>query len=115
MSIIVNLPPQLTFTVGNDQSLTATGLFNQIDQAYVNNATVVATLLGPNGQPVVGLNQLMLNYIAASNGVYRGIVLNSFAPPVGEGYKLLLDASVGQFKGHWEFPVEIAVRNPAEG
>lgn len=94
----------------NDQTITVTGLRNAETGVFLNAATVRATLLDPSGQPVSGFNNLSLSYIASSNGNYRGQVEETFDPPEGTGYTLVVDATEGTLVGHWEIPAVIRQR-----
>jgi hypothetical protein len=94
----------------NDQVIEVFGLKNVLTGAFLNAATVTATLKNRSGQNVAGLTDLPLNYVAGSNGDYRGQVEETFNPPQRDGYTLIIDAAEGGLVGHWEFPARVEAR-----
>lgn len=62
---------------------------------YSSTATVTATLYDVNQAPVPGLTNLAMTYVAASQGIYRGLAAGSgFNPPVG-AYMLVITVVIG--------------------
>ncbi len=49
-------------------------LYDEIAGAYVNSATVVATVRDPAGVALPGVSGLSLPYVSSSNGKYRAVV-----------------------------------------
>jgi len=94
----------------NDQYFEWNGLKDGLTLAFENTATVVGTLKDSSGTAVAGFTTITFNYVAASSGLYRGQIEETFDPPLGGGYTLHMDATVGTKKGHWEKPVEIKTR-----
>ena len=64
----------------NDNCVTLTGLFNKITQTFVNDATVSVTI--KDGEAVL-INAQAMPYVAASDGVYRTVILSTVAFPNG--------------------------------
>lgn len=75
-------------------------------------ATVTATLYDIMGNEVPGCTGITLSYIPGSFGNFQGLVLGSaFNPPIGSGYKLIINAQEGQVPGKWTLLVEVKERN----
>jgi hypothetical protein len=106
------VPKKLILYDSNDQIVEIDGLQDGTvtPATYINNAVVTATLYDSSGATVSGLNNVTMNYVAASNGNYRGNVPNTFSPPIGGGYVLKLDGNVSGIKFHIEIAVEIKTR-----
>lgn len=98
----------VTFVKVNAQWLTLAGLQNQRTKAYINTATVTATLKDAAGTPVTGINSLALSHVAGSNGDYEATVTAAFDPPAGDGYMLEIDAGALGF--HLEIPAKVEER-----
>lgn len=62
----------------NNNCVTLTGLFNKITQAFVNDATVTVTV--KDGDTVL-VNAQAMPYVAASDGVYRTVLLSTIDYP----------------------------------
>lgn len=104
-------PTKITFFQLNDQYLELDGLADGITGAFVNGATVTASLYDPTGAAVSTFTGIPLNYVAASSGVYRGQVPNTFDPlALGGGYVLKIDAVNGAVKAHIEVSTIVAIR-----
>jgi hypothetical protein len=59
--------------IGNDHTVTVTGLHDAITGDYINTATVTVTITDKRGNVVTGQSMpLTLAYIADSNGNYQG-------------------------------------------
>ena len=59
--------------IGNDQTLTVTGIRDEITDAYINDAAVTAIVKNPDGTEVSGQDwPLTLAYVTSSNGNYAG-------------------------------------------
>lgn len=88
----------------NDQWIQLTGLYSLTadpstgmltQRSYENGATVTATLLDQNGNPVAGLDGIPMPYVAGSNGIYRGQVGHDFNPTAATFYNLVITAVSG--------------------
>jgi hypothetical protein len=104
------VPSRLEALKLNDLTLLITGLYNDVDDTYLNAATVTATLYDGAGAAVSGFTSIGLSYIAASNGNYRGMVPESFNPALGDEYVLKIDAVQGSSVLHVEIPTSVRVR-----
>lgn len=104
------VPYSITLYKLNEQWLEISGLQDGISAAYINDATVTATLYDSAGAAVTGINALALPYVAASNGIYRGLVPDSFDPAEGRGYRLVIAAVQGANNARWEIPASVEVR-----
>jgi hypothetical protein len=90
----------------NDNLLEILGLQDAASGAWLNAATVTATIVDRAGVNVTGFTQpLSLAYVAASNGDYRATLPDEAALLDGRKYtaKISADAGAG-LKGYWEFP-----------
>lgn len=105
------VPKFITLYVLNDQYLEVDGLADAVSGVFDPNATFTANLYDLTGAVVPTFTgPVTLNYVAASNGIYRGVVTNTFNPPIGGGYTMKLDAVDGTTKLHIEIPVVVLVR-----
>jgi hypothetical protein len=79
---------------------------------YINNATGTFNVNDPTGALVANGGPITLNYIAGSNGDYRGLLTNAFNPAtLGQGYTIKVDLTApGGFVGHWELPAQVKAR-----
>jgi hypothetical protein len=98
----VVVPTRLILFKANDQVIEVKGLKNNVSGAFLNAATVTATLKDPAGANVTGLTAIPLAYVAASSGDYRGQVEETFNPAQKDGYTLHIDASEGGLVLHVE-------------
>jgi hypothetical protein len=60
--------------IGEDNVVEWLRLRNNITEAYVNTATVRATLKDSTGEIIAGAWAVVLSYVAGSNGDYRGTI-----------------------------------------
>lgn len=86
----------LTAYVNSDNVLTLTGLYDNINAAYENAATVYVTLTDSNGTQVTGETwPLLMNYVSASNGNYRATLTDSLSVVSGKTYTATVTADAG--------------------
>lgn len=105
------LPVEFTFTQLNTQLVELDGVVDSVSGAYLNNLnTLVCKLVNSKNQVDPNFQNIALNYIANSNGVYRGVVPGAFNAPVGSGYRLIIDGSNGTTLIHLEVPSVVVVR-----
>lgn len=107
------VPAKVLVSDQNDQIIEIDGLKNALTDAYMNDATVIASLFDSFGNPVAGATALSLNPVSASGtGVYRGILPATVNVPVGTGYVLKLDIqdSSQTYKAHLEISAEVITR-----
>lgn len=90
----MTMPVGLTFRLENDENIEwgpmvdgATGITlgdgTSVPVAYLNNLTGTATLIDSSGAHVTGLDGISFAYVAGTNGIYRALVEQTFAPPAG--------------------------------
>ena len=98
--------------VANSNMLELQGLFSEVEQAFVNDAAVTATVKDSNGAPLTGQTwPVVLSYIAQSDGIYRAILLESLPFQNKKTYTASIDADGGTGrKGHWEFSFNAQTR-----
>lgn len=98
--------------VNNTNLLVLQGLFDNVAQAYLNAATVTATVKDLAGTPVSGASwPKAMSYQAASNGVYQCILEDTIAFVSGQPYVAYISASGGTNKvGYWELSLDVRDR-----
>ncbi len=94
----------MAFAIGSDMTVSLNALFDNVSQAYVNNATVTASLVqvGINGQASSTLGgPYTLTYVSSSSGNYQGqipaSVTANMLPSSGGGgtyYRVVITATV---------------------
>lgn len=96
----------------NDMLLSVTGLRNAATAAYLNSATVTATLVDALGVTVTGQSfPLTLAYVASSNGNYRGTLEDTLNTIVGDILTAQVTADAGPaLRGYWEVPCQVQTR-----
>ncbi len=90
----------LTAYLDSDNVITVSGLQNTIDDTYENTATVQVTLQDANGNEVAGDTwPLTMNYVSASNGIYRATLLDTLSVVEGNYVAVITaNAGVGQYR-----------------
>jgi len=120
----MSMPTSITFRLQNDEFIEwgpmidgTTGVTlgdgTVVPPAYLNNLTGSATLVDMTGAPVTGLNGVAFAYVAASNGIYRALVEQTFAPTPGKYVlRVTFQAPGGEPRGDYykEIPMWIVVR-----
>lgn len=97
--------------VANDNLLELQGLQNAATAAYVNTATVTATVVDKNGANVAGQSwPLTLGYVAASNGNYRGTLEDTLSLAANEDYIARVAVSGAGLTAFFEHPLLAAKR-----
>jgi hypothetical protein len=91
--------------VGNANVIELRGLKLVTDNTYVNDADVTVTVKDSAGADATGQAwPTTMDYVAASNGVYRAIVENDVDLVADATYYAFIDADSGANQvGHWEF------------
>ena len=64
----------MILALGSDNSVVLDGLSDIQTGAYINGATVTASVLNMDGTAVDGASGLPLSYVLGSNGKYQGTV-----------------------------------------
>jgi hypothetical protein len=101
--------PQIFYPL-NSTVISVTGLQDFLSGAYLDAATVAATLMDEKGNADPVINSLPLTYIPASNGNYQGIVPNTFNATVGSRYQLKITALQGLEQAVWTFDAAVRFR-----
>lgn len=82
--------------VGNDTVLEVKGLKNEMAGAFLNAATVQATLYDSAGASVAGQSwPLALVYVPSSDGTYRGTLPYGLSLTAGDRYTARITADAG--------------------
>lgn len=87
----------------SDNLLEVDELKNKITGAYINNATVTCTVVDDQGVQVSGETwPITLNYVAASNGKYRGNLKDTLNVSLDRYYYAEITADAGtDLKRFW--------------
>lgn len=103
----------MTAFVANTNVLDLIGLKNEIDNSFINSATVFVTIKDEAGVDVPGASwPLAMNYVSASNGDYRAFISESLPFVDKTKYIAYIDANGGpNLVGHWEFHFKTTVRS----
>lgn len=85
---------QLSCLKKNKQLLEIFGIYDRLAGIYLNGASdLTATLKDSAGISVAGFTAIALDYIAGSNGDYRGNVGADVDPPAGTGYTTHIEST----------------------
>lgn len=103
------VPQRLILYQDNTQKINIFGLKDD-SGAFLNTATLEATLLDSHRNEVDGLNGVTMSYITDSNGNYSGTVDSGFRPAVATDYTLVITGDQGASHLHMEIPTEVRVR-----
>ena len=96
---------------GNSGVLQIDALKNAQTDAYINDATVEATLVDRTDTEVSGQTwPLTLSYVAASDGTYRGVVEEDLSVVVSAPYTAKITVTSGVLVAYWELPITIRTR-----
>lgn len=100
-----------TLYIDNSNRLVLEGLQDEDSGAYLNAATVVATLYDENDVEVVGQTwPLNLSYVAASNGDYRGTLDYDLQLTEDALYYAHITATSGSLQGSWRIALRADYR-----
>lgn len=120
----MSMPVNLVFRLKNDEYIEwgpmvdgTTGITlgdgTVVPVSYLNNLTGTVTLVDSTGTPVTGLSAVAFTYLAASNGIYRALVEQTFAPAPGMyTLQVTFQAPGSEPRGDYykEIPMRIVVR-----
>lgn len=87
----------------NDMVLEVSGLMNEVSGDFLNSATVTVSLADSDGNPVAGNAwPLALEYVAASDGIYRVTLADTLdlAPNARYVADLIADGGAG-LRAQW--------------
>jgi hypothetical protein len=104
------VPSRLVLTQHNSQLIQIWGMRDALTNNFLNSATLKATLLDANREPVTGCIDIVMNYVSNSNGDYTGVVDSTFSPDVGSEYTMVIDGGQGASHLHMEIPTQVTVR-----
>jgi len=98
---------ELIFLQGSSNVLEVQKLKNKVTDTYLDAAaTVEVTLLDPSGAPVAGSTwPVALAYVAASEGLFRGILPPAVAVVAGEWYEVQLNITSGSLSSVRRIPL----------
>lgn len=95
----------------NDQEILIKGLQDLGTGNYFDDTAIVsATLYDQANNPVPGCIGITLSYVVGSLGNFQGEVEETFSPPLGGGYSLVVLANQGGADAKWTLLVEIELR-----
>ena len=97
--------------LSTDHLLEVRGLKNIATDAYIDDATVIATLVDEDGAEVVGQSwPLTLSYVASSDGIYRGTLEDALNLTEDLEYTAQITASGGSnLARYWEIALRAAI------
>lgn len=100
----------LTAYLNSDNVISISGLKDVIADTYINSATVQVTLKDANGNNVSGETwPLAMNYISASNGIYRATLTDTLSVSAGSYTAVVTaDDGAGQYR---TFNIDINYQN----
>lgn len=92
---------------GNDTVLEVKGLKNEVTGAFLNSATVTATLVDDDGNQVAGETwPKTLEYVADSDGIYRATLPYTLSLAAGGRYEANISVNAGAgLRASWSLPV----------
>lgn len=92
--------------IDNTNTVTLSGLQNSVDDSYINNATVSVTIVDSDDTEVGGATwPITLDYVAASNGIYRALIPFGITITEDEEYFAVVTAVSGSTQANWKQPV----------
>lgn len=99
--------------IGVDTVVTYGGMQNPITAAYINDGTVTCRIVDLSGTAVTPTGftwPVTLNYVSASDGIYRGTIDKSIAISAGLSYFLEITAVGGTLDDFRRLPLTAAYR-----
>lgn len=102
---------KIIFYQGNTQDIKAYGIQDVDTGLFWNAASILASLVDDQGNPIAECTNVVLLYQSGTNGNYVGTFGDAnFQPGIGTGYSLIIDGDQGSAHIHLEIPVEIRLR-----
>ena len=108
----MSFPAKLIFENDNTQVFEIGPLRDGLSSVVINDAILTCNLKNRSGAAVPTFpTNLAVEYVAASTGLYRGVVPHTFNTTTGGGYKLHVDGqdANGNYV-HIEIAVEVKTR-----
>lgn len=101
-----------TVYVDNTNVLQLDGLQDAIDSSYINDADVTFSLVDKDAAELDGQTwPADMDYVATSNGNYRGFIENDVELVAGQTYRAIIEVDAGTNRiGHYEFPFVPKIR-----
>lgn len=92
---------------GNDTVIEVKGLKNEVTGAFLNSATVTATLVDAEGDQVAGETwPKTLAYVASSDGIYRATLPYTMSLAAGGRYVAQISVNAGSgLRASFSLPV----------
>lgn len=102
----------MTAFVANTNVLDLIGLKNEIDDTFINSATVEVTIKDDAGNNVIGqVWPLAMDYVATSDGDYRAFLSEDMELIANTKYIAYVEANGGaNLVGHFEFHFKALAR-----
>lgn len=109
---ITATPPKQTLYAQNTQVVQVTGVQDALTGSFIDTMVMTLTLFDQNGNPINECDGVAFTYVPASNGNYQAIFGDeAFDPPVGSGYKLVIDGNDGSGNIlHLELTAQVVAR-----
>ena len=104
--------PRLVYYL-NDNLIQLTGLQNKSSAAYLNAATVTASVMGPGGSTALisGSTSITMSYSTGSNGNYEGTIPDTTSFALNKFYSAVVTANAGAgLQGRWKIPLHVVDR-----
>ena len=102
----------LKLFIDNDNLLALTGLKNYVTSAYINDATVTATLYDASGVEVAGQTwPVSMAYASGTDGIYRATLEYDLTVTTDQVYVAHVEVDAGSgLIGHFESRVMAMIR-----
>src|SRR4051812_29707148 len=102
----------MTAFVANTNLVELIGLKSEVEGVYINDATLTCTIKTTAGVAVTGETwPVPMDYVAASNGNYRGVIADAVDLIAHTSYVAHIDVDAGPDRvGHWEFKFKALTR-----
>lgn len=102
----------MTVFVANTNILDLVGLKSEVEEVFLDAATVTVTIKDHLGNNVGGMSwPVTMEYILESDGDYRATLPHTLTLLHKKKYIAVIDANAGPDRiGHWEFPFKPLTR-----
>jgi hypothetical protein len=99
----------ITFLVSNDNTVSWNGMENSRGE-FMNSATATFTIKDEDGVAVTNAENIVMSYIAGSNGRYEGVSTSNIGLVVGAPYTLEITAYQGNDDAFRKLTVQVLDR-----